>query len=140
MVTLKNGRGRTSNPTLLAPTDHDVICRGCVVLGGSDSNHTGHQTLLRWGPHSRHAPTRSLPRSAFAPCVGAALRRVESHAVSPPNRLWLTEPGAFLQFVPTSLLNHLHYLTGFPQRDFKLSVSLMKVCTGRNSQATSLYL
>lgn len=32
------------------------------------------------------------------------------------NRLRLSEAGAFLQFVPTSLLNHLHYLTVFPSK------------------------
>lgn len=31
--------------------------------------------------------------------------------------------GAFLQFVPTSLLNHLHYLTVFSQRELQVSVS-----------------
>lgn len=98
--------------------------------------------LITAAPHThtyRHFP---CPRSVFDPCVWTGLWRAESHAVSPlslPNRLWLSEAGAFLQFVPTSLLNHLHYLTVFPQRELQpsvsVSVSLMKACTLRYSLA-----
>lgn len=80
-----------------------------------------------------HVPCHVLCLPYVCEQLSGGLRVTRSH-----NRLWLTEPGAFLQFVPTSLLNHLHCLTVFPQRELQLSVSLIKVCTGRNSQEISL--
>lgn len=71
-------------------------------------------------------------------CVNRTLGVWKSRGLSPrspSNRLWLSEAGAFLQFVLTSLLNHLHYLTVFPQRELQLSLSLswIKACTLRNN-------
>lgn len=85
----------------------------------------------RGGGHARlqlprtHVPCHVLYSTRVCVCVWTELQRAESHAVSPrspSNRLWLSEAGAFLQFVLTSLLNHLHYLTVFPQRELQLSL------------------
>lgn len=75
-------------------------------------------------------------------CVHVCVNKsAESHVVphshptpillSLSNRLRLSEVGPFLQFVPTSLLNHLHYLTVFSSKGAPtlfLSASLMKAC------------
>lgn len=90
---------------------HDIRERGHRDLSGCPITHT-------------HVPCHVL----YSTHVWRGLWRAESHAVSPlslSNRLWLSEAGAFLQFVPTSLLNHLHYLTVFPQRELQLSVSAL---------------
>lgn len=90
---------------------------------GHDGRGRAHRDYSLSGFLITHTHTFSFPHSAFNPCVWTGLWRSESHA--PPPHLFLSnrlsEAGAFLQFVPTSLLNHLHYLTVFPQRELQCS-------------------
>lgn len=114
----------------------DVVWCGSWIYKPTESIHQTPAPGFT-GFHAAHMHPHVPCHVLYSPCVceqlSGGLKVTRSH-----NRLWLTEPGAFLQFVPTSLLNHLHYLTVFPQRELQLSVSLMKVCTGRNSQEISL--
>lgn len=117
---------RTINATVLALKE--VVIKPPVT--GQDGMAIAHTGLAPSSQDSflqTHVPCHVPYSTRVCVCENMTLESWKSHALSSlslPNRLWLSESGAFLQFGPTTLLNHLHYLTVFPQRELQLSVSL----------------
>lgn len=113
--------GRKNQKVLCVRLIYKPPARGHDGKGGG---HTRLQPFLGSSSHlpHTHVPCHVLYSTRVREQNSGGLNVMRPAPFTLSNRLWLSEAGAFLQFIPTSLLNHLHYLTVFPQRELQLSL------------------